>query len=182
MKVKSCILIVLLIFIINVFADNSCKTYPGACICVNGSIKNIDGTYGSLILNDMHVEGSIQGIFGAVKIDKSKLNEINSTIGALLIENTDILNKIIGTIGTIQLKNCSLSEVDAQTQNVTLNNSELKSMTIYSTENKVTVHLKNYSSVNGDISFSKNLGKVCVDKTSQIKGNIVNGELMEGNC
>lgn len=163
-------------------SNNVCTNYPGVYICENGKIENIDGIYGSVILDNIEVSGVMKGNIGTIDIKKSKINQIKGNIGSFIADHSVFLGKIKGNIGTIQLKKSTLNEIDAHTSDVRFYNSTAEKITLSSAEKKIKINLNNKSMVNGDIYFAENFGVVCIDKSSELKGHVINGKVVRESC
>lgn len=163
-------------------STNICTNYPGVYICENGQVKNINGTYGSVLLENMEVSGVVNGSIGAINIKQSKINQIKGSIGSFMAANSTFLGKIEGNIGSVQFKKSILKEIDVHTSNVQINNSTVEKITISSLEKKITINISNKSIVNGDVCFLENFGTVCIDYSSELIGNVINGKIIRGSC
>ena len=158
-----------------------CTAYPGSYICEEGQVDHISGFYGSVVLEKVAVSGTVKGSFGALSIEDSKLNQMNANIGSVVATHTAFSGMIEGNIAVLLLQSSILNEINACVASVHLNQSTSGKMTLSCTD-KMKVVLKNKSSVSGDIHFTKRAGIVCVDESSELKGHVINGALVQGSC
>jgi hypothetical protein len=184
MKYKVVILALLGFFSSGSFCGSNsvCTEYPGTLICENGKIEKIAGNYGSVNVENVEVSGVMKGNIGIINIEKSKINQIGGNIGGIEAANSTFIGKIEGNIGLIQFKSSSINEVDTHSPSIHLYNSQAEKIIASSTEKKIKVHLRNKSVVKGDIYFPENSGDVCIDKSSELKGKVINGKIFRGIC
>lgn len=163
-------------------SSNVCTSSPGKYVCEDGKVESIDGLYGRVVLSNTEVTNSIRGTIGAISIEDSKINHVEGTIGAFRAYNSTFLDKIEGIIGVILLEKSTVKELAARNPTTILDESKVEKITLSSTEKKLKIILKNKSIVSGDIVFDENFGDVCIDPLSELKGKVINGQVIKGKC
>jgi hypothetical protein len=159
-----------------------CTNYPGVYICEQGAVDSIDGLYGSVVLKNVQVSGVVKGNFGAIDINKSKMNAIKGNMGSFIANQSTFSGNIEGNIGSLEFRKSTLNEINAHASNVSLYNSTAEKITLLSTEKKIKLNLCKKSMVYGDISFPEQAGEVCIDKSSALKGSVINGVVVKEPC
>lgn len=163
------------------YAGSACQSYPGSYICDNGVTNSIHGTYGSIILKNMQIDGDIKATAGSLNITKSHINNIDGQYGSIVIEDSSLSGKLAGVIGEIYISNSSLDEdTNIVTPSVVLKTTHAKNLFITNTEKKIKLKIINNSVINGNITFDTKPGEICIDSNSVIHGQIINGDIVKG--
>lgn len=183
MKHKRKILLLLIALPIYSFASAQCAKSSSYCIYKNDIIDNINGHHATLILDNMTVTNMVKGSYGGVRIKDSKINHLNTQTGSLSIKNSTFSNTITGGMAAMYVRDSILQDFNASAHKIYLRNGQMGNIKIENRDHDMSIRLYDKSVIYGDVEFVTHHGKICLyDEMSQIKGKVINGEVIKGAC